>query len=121
MSISYLLRKPRFPVIVTAGSRVFRAISSAALQKLLRRELNASDEIGILDAQWMWFKVVRGEICAIAPSISDFQAPTKEALIALVHNRTNRTAGDPDYRPRSLSSRNREEVFQELFTVLPDG
>jgi hypothetical protein len=121
MSIRYVLRKPRFPVIVILGERVFRAISSAALQKLLRHELKADADIRILDTDWKWFTVIVGEISAIAPSFADFQAPTKEALIALVHNRANRVEADPTYQRRSLSSRSREEIFQELIGVLPAG
>jgi len=74
MSIPYVLRKPLFPVIVSAGPRVFRAISSAALQKLLRRELTTGDELRLLDSAWAWFEVITGEACAIAPSFADFRA-----------------------------------------------
>ena len=121
MVIPYVLRRPRLPVIVVAGDRVFRALSAAATQKILRRELQPSVEVRLLDSEWKWFEVLRGDVEAIAPSFSDFQPPTKQAVITLVNARTNRLETDPVYQPRSLSSRSREEVFQELLAILPVG
>jgi hypothetical protein len=121
MAIPYVLRRPRLPVIVVAGDRVFRAISGAAIQKILRGELQSGVEVRLLDSEWAWFEVLTGDVEAIAPSFADFQPPTKQAVIALVNGRTNRVEADPLYQPRSLSSRSREEVFQELLAILPVG
>jgi hypothetical protein len=99
---------------------VFRALSAAATQQFLRRELQPSVEVRLLDSNWKWFDVWRGDTEAIAPSV-DFQPPTKQAVIALVNARTNRLETDPVYQPRSLSSRGRAGVFQELLAILPVG
>jgi hypothetical protein len=121
MTIPYILRRPRFPVIVVAGDRAFRALSSAAVQKLLRRELTTGAEIRLLDYDWRWFIVLTGKVCAIAPSIADYQQPTKQEVIDLVNGRANKADGSTSYQRRSLSSRSREEVFQELLAMLPSG
>ena len=120
MSILYVLRRPRFPVIVVIGDQVFRAVSSAAVQKLLRRPPEVTD-VRLLDSDWAWFKPISGEVLAIAPSFSDFQPPTKQFLVALVNDRSNKTEASPSYMPRSFSSRSREEIFQELLAILPAG
>jgi hypothetical protein len=88
MPIAYLFRKPRFPVIVIAGDRAFSALSSAAVERLMRRELKAGVEFRLLDSQWAWFSVVAGEVCAIAPSVTDFRPPTKQAVISLANGRS---------------------------------
>ncbi len=119
MSIPYVFRKPRLPVIIVVDDRVFRAISTAAIQKLLKRELKLDAEVRLLDSRWEWFKVMTDEVEAIIPSI--YQSPTKQALITLVNNRANRSETNVAYQPRSLSSRSREEIFQELLAILPAG
>jgi hypothetical protein len=107
-------------VIVIAGDRVFRSLSSAAVQKLLRRELKAGIELRLLDSAWRWFDVL-ADVGAIAPSFGNHLSPTKQTVITLVNGRSNRSADAPLYEPRSLSSRTREEVFTELIAVLPVG
>ncbi len=119
MAIPYVLRKPRLPVIVVADDRAFRATSTAAIQKLLRRELNLGAEVRLLDSQWAWFEVLTGDVEAIAPSFIDFQPPTKQTVLDLVNGRANKSENAAVYQPRSLSSRSREEIFQELLAILP--
>jgi hypothetical protein len=63
--------------------------------------------------------VLTGEVEAIAPSFIDFQPPTKKTAIDLVNGRANKSETPAVYQPRSLSSRSREEIFQELLAILP--
>jgi hypothetical protein len=119
MAIPYVLRKPRLPVIVIADDRAFRATSTAAIQKLLQRELSLGAEVRLLDSHWAWFEVLTGEVEAIAPSILDYQSPTKQTVLDLVNGRSNKSENAAVYQPRSLSSRSREEIFQELLAILP--
>ncbi len=119
MAILYVFRRPRFPVIVLVESRVFRARSSSDLEKLLRRELKAGVDIRLLDSDWAWFNALEGEVMAVAPLIAGLHPITKQALIDLVNGRANRAEGTPSYERRSLSSRGREENFQELLAILP--
>jgi hypothetical protein len=121
MTIPFVFRKPRLPVIIVAGDRVFRAISAAAIQKLVRRELTAGAKVRLLDSNWAWFEVLTGDVEAIVPSFTHYQPPTKQTLITLVNSRANRAETDPLYEPRSLSSRSREEIYQELLGILPVG
>jgi hypothetical protein len=121
MAIPYVFRRPRLAVIVVAGDRVFRATSSAAVQKLVRRELKPGAEVRLLDSNWDWFDVVTGEVEAIAPSFLDSQPPTKQSIIVLVNSRSNRSGTDAVYQPQSISRHSREEVFQELLAILPAG
>jgi hypothetical protein len=106
-------------VIVVADDRVFRATSTAAIQRLLRRELKTAAKARLLDSHWAWFEVLTGEVEAIAPSFVDYQPPTKQFVITLVNDRANRSETDALYQPRSLSSRSRPEVFHELLAILP--
>jgi hypothetical protein len=108
-------------VIVVAGERAFRALSSAAVEKLLRRELKAGAGIRLLDSEWRWFEVLATEVCAIAPSFRYHESPTKREIIDLVNGRGKKIDNAPMYRHRSVSSRSREEVFQELLAILPTG
>lgn len=119
MAIPYVFRRPRLPVIVIADGRAFRATSTAAIQKILRRELKTATNVRLLDSQWAWFEVLTGEVEAIAPSFIDSRPPTKQSVIALVNGRANRSDTAAVYQPRSLSSRSREEIFQELLAILP--
>lgn len=121
MAIPYVFRRPRLPVIVVADDRAFRATSTAAIQKVLRRELPTAAKRRLLDSQWNWFDVLTGEVEAIAPSFVDMQPPTKQSVITLVNSRANRSETAAVYLPRSLSSRSREEIFQELLAILPAG
>jgi hypothetical protein len=121
MAILYVFRRPRFPVIVLVESRVFRALSSAAIEKLLRRELKTGQEVRLLDSEWAWFKPIEGEVMAISPLIANPHPITKQALVDLVNGRANKVEGAPSYQRRSLSSRSREEVFQELLAILQSG
>lgn len=77
--------------------------------------------VRLLDSHWAWFEVLTGEVEAIAPSFIDFQPPTKQSVITLVNGRANRSETAARYQPRSLSSRSREEIFQELLAILPAG
>jgi hypothetical protein len=120
MPIQYVFRKPRFPVIVTAGDRVFAAPSPARLGKLLARESPADADIRLLDSTWEWFEFVP-DVSAIAPSFVDRSPPTKAEVISLVNDRANRADDAPQYLLRSLSSRSREDIFAELLALLPAG
>jgi hypothetical protein len=119
MAVLYVLRRPRFPTIVFIEGRVFRASSSQDLEKVLQRELKADVKIRLLDSDWAWFKAIHGEVMAVAPLIAGLHPITKQALIDLVNGRTNKAEGDPSYERRSLSSRGRDEIFQELLAIMP--
>ncbi len=119
MAILYILRRPHFPVIVVVEARVFRARSSSDLEKLLLRELKADVNIRLLDSDWNWFNTLDGEVVAVSPLIAGMHSIPKQALIDLVNGRANKAEGAPSYERRSLSSRGREEIFQELLAILP--
>lgn len=121
MAIPYILRRPRLPVIVFSDDRAFRAMSSSAIQKLVRRELSVGAEVRLLDSEWAWFDVLGGDEPAIAPSFVDIQPPTKQSIIEMANCRSNSSEADPVYQPRSLSNRSRQEIFQELLAILPVG
>jgi hypothetical protein len=96
MAILYVLRRPRFPVIVFAEERAFRALSSQELEKLLRRELKADVNVRLLDFEWSWFKSFEKEALAVAPLISSSKPITKETLIDMVNGRANRARATCD-------------------------
>lgn len=121
MAILYVFRRPRFPVIVFIETRVFSALSSPAVEKLLRREWKAGVGVRLVDSDWAWFKTIEGEVMAFSPLIANLHTLTKQALIDLVNGRANRVEGAPIYLRRSLSSRSREEIFHELLEILPSG
>jgi hypothetical protein len=119
MPIRHAFRKPHFPVIVTAGDRVFAAPSPSVLQKLVERERRAGLDIRLLDSTWEWFEFVV-DVSAIAPSFVDHMPPKKQEVISLVNDRANRADDAPVYSLRSLSSRSREDIFAELVALLRD-
>jgi hypothetical protein len=120
LAMRYILRRPRFPVIIVAGDRVFRSPSPAGVKKVLRREAQPGVKVRLLDATWEWFEVL-SDLDAIAPSLVDRAPPTKGSIVALVNGRSNRAPGAPQYEPRSLSNRTREDVLAGLLAVLPAG
>ena len=120
MPIRYAFRKPRFPVIVIAGDRVFAAPSPSGLQKLVEREGRAGSGIRLLDSTWEWFDFVP-DASAITPSFVHRSSPTKQEVISLVNDRANRADDAPKYLRRSLTSRSREDIFAELLALLPAG
>jgi hypothetical protein len=105
-------------VIAVIDDRVFRALSTAQLQRLLDRAAESARTVRLLDSTWEWFELM-SEVGVIAPSFLDRLPPTKASLVALVNGRSNRDSGSTEYNPRSLSNRTREEVFAELLAVLP--
>jgi hypothetical protein len=116
----YVFRRPRFPVIIVAGDRVFGSPSTAGVKKVLRREAKPGVKLRLLDATWEWFEVL-ADLDAIAPSLVDRAPPTKRSVVALVNGRSNRAPDAPLYEPRSLSNRTRNHVLAELLAVLPAG
>ena len=114
----FAFRRPRFPVIVVAGDRVFAAISPAALKTLLGRELRPGMDIKLLDLTWEWFELAR-DSDLLVPSFLDRAPPTKRTVLALVNGRTNRPPGRPLYDPRSISNHSRDAIFAELVALLP--
>lgn len=118
MSFRFLFRKPIFPVIIVAEDRVFRAATESALQSLLNREVGARDDVLLVDARWAWFQIY-AEQRIVGPSFIRSRPPTKQQLIEVVDGRSNRSEDDPRYRPGSLSSRKREEIFRKLVSILP--
>ena len=116
----YLFRRPRFPVIIVAGDRVWGAPSTAGVKKVLRREAQPGVKVRLLDATWEWFEVLP-DLDAIAPSLVNRAPPTKRSVVALVNGRSNRAPGAPRYEARSLSNRTRDDVLAGLLSVLPTG
>ena len=115
----YMFRRPQFPAIVFVDNRAFRAQVPRMLDELQQRELECfPSTVRLLDSSWGWFDLLIEER-VIVPSFLDGQPPSKKTLVALVNGRSNRAPGDPMYDPRSLSNRNRERVFAELFALLP--
>jgi len=113
--LQFLVRAPRYPVIVVVEDRVFASNSRKQLIRLFGE--NFSETVRLLDSTWEWF-VYRPSLSAFSPHFPFRQPPSKLEIIEVVNRRANRLDNGVLCRTTSLSTRSRSQVFQELIAIL---
>jgi hypothetical protein len=113
--MNYLLRTPKFPVIVDTGHQLIAARTKAQFEKRIRNiSFNGKDTVPIIDRT--------AEAFALYPE-KEFVAPqvairrwTKASIIDLYNER--RPTNAPEMEQRSLGNRSLEQIVSETVDLL---
>jgi hypothetical protein len=118
MELQFLLRMPKFPVIISTGKRLFSARSPKGIIMVLTRESeNIKDvKILLLDSTGEEF-IYADEAKIIHPSFM-VRRWTKMQLIELYNSSENAEASGHHYPTKSLSSKRYERVFQDIVALI---
>ena len=116
MTISYWPRRPRFPVIIDTGRKVFGARTSAQCSKLIERAAIPEGEmaIPIIDASAEGFAYYPNN--KVVSVLAVKKRWTKSEIIEVYNSR--RRPGLPEYAPRSLGNRPVERIVFEIVHLL---
>ncbi|MBT4003028.1 MAG: hypothetical protein HOF10_06895 [Chloroflexi bacterium] len=116
-TISYYLRKPKFPVFIIVEGNLVYGKSAITLSRRLskieslhEKDYNAVDRTG---ERWI-FDPNRW---SLYPPIGKNKW-AKHELIDLYNGRINRKTEDPLYSEKSLSSKRLERILSDIFALL---
>ncbi len=120
--LSYLLRKPKYPVIVDIEGVLVAAQSARSLfEKLSRLDIVENKSYKSIDRTGEgWIFMVVGGNGVLSP-FSFAKQRTKLDLIRWFNNRKNKLAEEREYSEKSVSSKRRDRIIGEIAGRLLDA
>lgn len=116
MGISFIFRKPEFPIICDLDGLVIAAKSKAALEKQLSvREYPKESSYSVIDISGEGW-VFHPDIMAISPMTAKKRWFKKE-VIAIYNNRKN-IISKAVYSQKSIAAKRFENIFIEIVELL---
>jgi len=116
VNVSFLLRKPKFPIICDIDGYVIAARSKSSFEKQLSAYDNFKESryplIDVSGEGWSFHP----EHMAISPLTSKKKWFKKE-VIAIFNNRKNNTS-NVTYSEKSLSAKRFDKIFQDIVGLL---
>ena len=117
MTLQYFIRKPKYPVMAIIDGNVLAGLSGTDLENQLKKvdsfKKEHYDVIDATGAVWIFSPIP----LFISP-LSLKKKRTKQELIDLVNNRTNKSEEECPYSAKSISSKRYETVYKELIKIL---
>ena len=117
MTISFLFRKPKFPIICNFDGIVIAANSLKLLEKKLKKIPIDSEEyydiVDVTSEGWGF----SAKHMAISP-LTIKKKWFKKEVIDLYNNRENSSKHDKKYSLKSLSSKRFDKIFMEIVDLL---
>ena len=113
--MNYVLRAPKFPLLLDTGSELVHAKSRSQFAKRVAAlELRGKQKLAIIDRTAQGFSLYPEEMI-VAPDIR-IRCWTKAGVIDLYNQ--CRMPGDPELGKRSLGNRSLEKVVSEVIELL---
>jgi hypothetical protein len=115
--LTYIFRKPKYPIICTISGHVIAAKSEKSFMKILDDvALDPEKSYDLIDATAEGWSFMPGHLM-ISP-ITFRKQWSKKELIALYNGRTNQSPEGVPYSEKSLSSKRFERIFGDLVELL---
>lgn len=117
MDVKYILRAPKFPIIINLDGHVIAATPQSLPKQLSQFELGVDGSYDVIDQSGEGFGLyVYEDSFAISPLVVK-KKWTKMELIQLYNGRKNK-ADEPAYSEKSLSAKKVDRIISDLSGLL---
>lgn len=118
MDVKYILRKPKFPIIINLDGHVIAATPQSLPKQLSQFELGVDGSYDVIDQSGEGFGLyVSGDLLGVSPLVMK-KTWTKLELIRLYNGRKNKTADEPAYSEKSLSAKKVQRIISDIAALL---
>jgi hypothetical protein len=118
MELHFLLRMPKFPVIISIGKRLFSARSPKGIIAVLFRESQNIKDVKILFLDSTGEEFIYNDEAKILHPGFMARNWSKMKVIELYNSSENSEMSGHHYSTKSLSSKRYERVFQDIIELI---